>query len=322
MQKERFYYFDTIKFCLILFVIIHHCSMPYLILYGEEWVKDLYVMIMPFRMSLFTIISGYFFREKPIAHRINTYLIPCLVFSVVNLCLQHITLVPYIQNRPISMLGYAMWYLWVLFFYSVFTQFSIKKIPVWLLLCGSIILALLLCKYNFFSAKFFHISRLISNYPFFLLGILIHEKQWLSLRENKTVRCCAFVVFLVLLIGNFFLCKCGIVSHFIPAFDHPIARRYELYGILMCAIMSVCVLLFFPNKDYAITKFGRNTFAPYVLHMCLVFPICWNFCLPYMNTWYGYIIDMVVTPLLCLLFFHPKVNEVLNRLLGYINIKK
>lgn len=322
MSKERLYYFDTIKCILILFVIIHHCSMPYLFLCREEWVSELYTIIMPFTMSTFTMISGYFFQNKPFVERVNTYLMPCLIFSILNICLQYLSPIPYVHNRPIAELGYAMWYLWVLFFYAIFTQILIKKIPVWLLLVCSIILALLTCKQDFFHSYNFQISRLISHYPFFLMGVLIREKQWLRFRENKIVRCSALIVFLVLLIGNFFLSKYGIVNHFIPAFDHSIARRYELYGILMCAIMSCCVLLFFPNKEYAITKLGRNTFAPYVLHMCLVYPICWRFCIPYMNTWYGYMINMVVTPLLCILFFHPKVNEVLNNLLGYIHIKK
>lgn len=320
MSKERLYYFDTIKYILILFVIIHHCSIPYLILSDSEWPRYFYC-IMPFRMSLFTMISGYFFREKPFVHRINTFLVPCVIFSIIYLCMQHISPIPYIYDRPISQLGYAMWYLYVLFFYNVITQFFFK-IPVSILLCGSIILALLTCKLNFFWEYNFQISRLISNYPFFLFGILIQEKQLLRFRENKKVRYSAFFCLLFCIVCNFFFCKYYNLNYFIPAFSSPISYKGELYGILMCSIMSFCVLLFFPNKQYAITPYGRNTFAPYVLHMCLVYPICWRFCIPYMNTWYGYMINMVVTPLLCILFFHPKVNEVLNNLLGYIHIKK
>ena len=319
MIKERLYYFDTIKFILILFVIIQHCSTPYLTLMDSEWTKDFYC-IMPYRMSLFTMISGYFFRERTLAHRINTYLIPCIVFSTIYLCMQRMSPIPFIHDRPISQLGSAMWYLYVLFFYNIFTQ-MLKKIPTLILLCGSIVLALLICKQDFFWEYNFQISKLISNYPFFLLGILICEKQLLRFRENKKVRYLAFFLFLFCIVGNYLLCKFAGLGCFISAFSSPISRNGELYGILMCSIMSFCVLLFFPNKHYAITPYGRNTFAPYVLHMCLVYPICWTLCIPYMNTWYGLIINMVVTPLLCLLLFHPKVNEVLNKLLGYIHIK-
>lgn len=319
MFKERLYYFDTIKFILILFVIIHHCSVPYLTLMGSEWTKDFYC-IMPYRMSLFTMISGYFFRERTVIHRINTYLIPCIVFSIIYLCLQRISPIPFIHDRPISQLGYAMWYLYVLFFYNIFTQ-MLKKIPTLILFCGSIALALLICKQDFFWEYNFQISKLISNYPFFLLGILISEKQLLRFRENKIVRYLAFSLLLSCLVCNYLLCKYTGLDCFIPAFARPISRSGELYGILMCSIMSFCVLLFFPNKHYAITPYGRNTFAPYVLHMCFVYPICWRLCIPHMNTWYGLIINMVVTPSLCILLFHPKVNEVLNKLLGYIHIK-
>lgn len=320
-MKERIFYFDTIKFCLMMFVIIHHCSMPYLILCVEEWVSELYTIIMPFTMSLFTLISGYFYKEKAYVDRINTYLIPFIVFGVLNLCLQFLSPVSYIHNRPIFQLGYAMWYLWVLFFYTIVTQIVIKKVPVLLLFVGSLILAILCCRLDFFKAEYFQISRLISHYPFFLFGILIREKQMLRWRENTMVRRFAFMVFLVFLIGNFFLSKYGIVSHFIPAFDHSIGRMYEFYGLLVCTIMSFCILLFIPNKEYAITKFGRNTFAAYVLHMSIIFPICWIYGIPYMNTWYGWIIYMVVTPLLCILLFTTPVTNFVRNLLNFIAIK-
>ena len=320
MHKERLYYFDTIKFILILFVIIHHCSLPYLTMMNSEWTKDLYC-IMPYRMSLFTMISGYFFRERTFVHRINTYLIPCIVFSIIYLCMQHISPISLIHNRPISQLGYAMWYLYVLFFYNIFTQL-LKKVPILILLCGAIALALLTCKEDFFWEYNLQISKLISNYPFFLLGILLSEKKLLRFREYKIVRYFAFFLLISCLVCNYCLYKYIGLDCFIPAFAHPISRSRELYGILMCSIMSLCVLLFFPNKQYFITPYGRNTFAPYVLHMCFVYPICWTLCIPYMNTWYGIIINMVVTPLLCLILFLPKVNEGLNKLLDYIRIRK
>ena len=288
----------------MMFVIIHHCSMPYLILNGSEWVKDLYCIIMPFTMSTFTMISGYFHKEKPIMDRINSYLIPCLLFSILNICLQRFSLVSYIYDMPFYRFGYAMWYLYVLFVYNIITQILMKKISVAILLCCSIILALSICSIPTFKAEYLQFSRLVSHYPFFLIGIILHKKQWLKIREHKHIRWLALFIFVVFLLGNLMLCKYTGQLHFTPAFDHPVSPSIELYGLILCSILSICLLLFVPNKEYTITRWGGQTLTPYVLHMSLILPICWTFGISYMNMWYGMVIYMVITPVLCLLLFN------------------
>lgn len=240
----------------MIFVIIHHCSMPYLILNGSEWVKDLYCIIMPFTMSTFTMISGYFHKDKPIKNRINSWLTPCVLFSILYICLQKLSPVPYIHNSPIYRFGYTMWYLYVLFVYNIITQILMKKISVAILFCCSIILALSICSIPFFRAEYLQFSRLVSHYPFFLIGIILQKKQWLKIRAHKYIRWWALFIFVVFLLGNFVLCKHTGQLHFTPAFDRPVSPLVELYGIILCSALSICLLIFVPNKEYTTTKWG------------------------------------------------------------------
>lgn len=321
-MAQRVFFFDNIKFFLMMFVIIHHCSMPFLVVDGAGWVNDLYCIIMPFTMASFTMISGYFFKEKPILDRVNTYLIPCMIFSILNITLQRLVSVPFIHDRPITQLGYAMWYLWVLFFYSLMTQFAIRKISTKKLIVLSVLIALLTCELGFFKSENFQISRLISHYPFFLLGLLIKEKNWIKLRNKKSIRLLSFFIFFVLLFSNYALCKYTGRMHWTPAFDHSVPFYIELYGLIVCATLSVCLLFFIPNKKCIISRWGGETIAPYVLHMSIVFPVCWIWGLLFIKEWYGLVLYMFVVPSLCLFLFTSPVVNFINLLFNFVRLQK
>ena len=304
-----------------MFVIIHHCSMPFLIVLGSEWVLDLYCIIMPFTMAAFTMISGFFFKEKPIKERINTYLVPLIIFSIVNLVLQHLSLVPYIRDRSSSQLGYAMWYLYVLFIYTILTQILVKKVSVKAILATTVVITLLICNLKIFSVNNVQFSRLVSHYPFFLMGILMREHNWLSLRKYSITKYVSFFIFVSVLLLNLYLCKLIGTGHFLPAFTTPVPYYVELYGLIICSLTGFCVLLFAPNTDCFITKLGRRTMTPYVLHMCLVFPICWNIGLPALWTKFGIVLYMMIVPSLCLFLYSEFATKKLNQFLDLFRIK-
>ena len=289
----------------MMFVIIHHCSLPYLTLNGSEWVKYFFCLI-SFTMPTFTMISGYFFKEKSFLNRVSSYLIPGILFSAINILVAKLSPLESINNRPITQLGYAMWFFFALFIYTVFTQIVIKKVPALILLLGSFVFAIIVCRFSFFNHDVFQLSRIISHYPFFLIGIVLKEKDLLRFREHKKVRILSFLIFAIIYIGNFIISKHIKKLLFVTAFDHPTSPIYESYGILLCSVLSICILLFTPDKKYITTKLGSRTLAPYLLHMCIVFPICWTIGLPYINTWYGIIIYMIATPILCLVLFNSK----------------
>ena len=104
---------------MILVVLTH--SLNIYQLEGERWIQFLWVFIMTFTMPLFTMISGYWYKEKSMKQICILYLFPCVVFSIVNYCIGGISGA---YPKGISFKsGWAMWYLWALFLYQLSTPF-------------------------------------------------------------------------------------------------------------------------------------------------------------------------------------------------------
>lgn len=125
-KNNRIYTFDNLKVVLIFFVIFHHCTVPYFVKDGINWQSsyifdNIYIWTMTFTMPLFIVISGYFYKKHGIKHNLRKYLYPCVLISVVNLTIAKLSPAPFMSDRPLSYLGYAMWFLWVLFIYSIIT---------------------------------------------------------------------------------------------------------------------------------------------------------------------------------------------------------
>ena len=62
-------------------------------------------------------------------------------------------------------------------------------------------------------------------------------------------------------------------------------------------VMSLSLIAIMPNKKLWFTQLGTRTMNVYLLHMAIVFPICWYFLKPYMHYWWGYVLYIVVVPL-------------------------
>lgn len=83
---ERAYLWDNLKVILMILVVLTH-SLNIYQLEGERWIQFLWVFIMTFTMPLFTMISGYWYKEKSMKQICILYLFPCVVFSIVNYCI-------------------------------------------------------------------------------------------------------------------------------------------------------------------------------------------------------------------------------------------
>ena len=319
-MNDRLWYFDNLKFWLMVSVILHHCSLPFLILNGDRWVSVLYTMIMPCTMSLFTMISGFFFKERKTEDVVSSYLIPCILFSIVYIIWARFSPVSYMHDNPVSRLGYAMWYLWVLFFYNLITPYLLAKYKIEFIIAASIVSAFFLCQCPGIEANDFHSSRFFSHYPFFLIGLFLNKSGYLIKgRNDKRVRYGAFLVFFSLWLFNIFFCYKHPNYTFIPAFDVPLPAFKVFYGLFMCIALSVCALLIVPNKRRWYSSMGARTKTPYLLHMSIVFPICWVFGIPLVNSSYGIAIFMIITPVLCLWLFSEKADCILNKVLSFFH---
>lgn len=175
---ERAYLWDNLKVILMILVVLTH-SLNIYQLEGERWIQFLWVFIMTFTMPLFTMISGYWYKEKSMKQICILYLFPCVVFSIVNYCIGGISGA---YPKGISFKsGWAMWYLWALFLYQLSTPFFLKHISLNRLMLLSFMVSII-AGFKFVTNDILDVQRVIGFYPFYLVGIWLNG---LKKRFNK-----------------------------------------------------------------------------------------------------------------------------------------
>lgn len=315
-NKQRIYLWDNLKIVLILFVVIHHASAPYGLLEGQRWYKLLLMIIMPYTMSAFTIISGYWFKSRPVNVLARKFLLPALL--VLFLCYGLWPYSRYYDGKYCPWTLDIMWYLWVLFFYYLITP-KLLKYNLNIILIASVLLSLFA---GFFSCigVSFSLGRMIGFYPFFLLGIKIRlSAKWSVLSESKKAITIARIVFAVTLIFYFvlFLYDNTLSSYisFSNKYDQKwLSATYRLFTYLICTVLSLSLILSMPNKKYRFTKYGSRSLTPYLFHPLFLYSLSWRYAIPIMNEWYGYFFYMLVIPALSMMTVHSKIDGLVKKL--------
>lgn len=163
---------DNIKCLMILGIVLEHSLM----IYGyPRWIELFWAIFISWLMPLFTLISGFFSKEYEFKTLLKKYLYPMFLFSAVNF------LVGYAFNPAyktgVHLIGYAMWYLWALFFFVYLTPKIQRKVRLKKLLIASLLLALLFpILPDVGIGKWLNIlsfNRLVGFFPFFLVGCLL-----------------------------------------------------------------------------------------------------------------------------------------------------
>lgn len=290
-QSSRIYLWDNLKVLLMVMVVITHCVNVYQ-LQGERWIQFYWILIMTFTMPLFTLISGFFYKERTIRYSIERFLYPCIIFSILNYAIG-IPSGAY-PNGISPKTGWAMWYLWALFVYNIITPYFLKIISEKKLLILSFGGALI-CGFKFIPNEYLDSCRVVFFFPFFVLGFCLKK-------NNLQIGCKSGFVFMFfslvaycLLTAKFYGFPYGtgfMGTHGMNLF--AFGARWANY--ILTIVMSISLIAIMPNKKYWFTKFGTRTMNVYLLHMAIVFPVCWYLLRPYMHYWYGYILYAVVVP--------------------------
>lgn len=112
----RDYRLDTIKTVMILGVVATHS----LLIYGYPRVHELFWgVFVSWLMPMFTLISGYLYKKRKIKDLFSKYLYPMILFSAINFAIGYFFYEEYYDG--INIIGYAMWYLWALFWFQIIT---------------------------------------------------------------------------------------------------------------------------------------------------------------------------------------------------------
>ena len=217
--------------------------------------------------------------------------------------------------------GWAMWYLWSLFIYSVITPRIVNRLGIKRLMFLSLLLVFLL-GFKFVKNDFLDAQRVVNFYPFYVLGILLRKYEMNIYSDRIRKKVIWPLLFVLLTITYIVLCYYHNGFCYGTGFmgSHGLSLKglsFRWLNYILVLIMSVCVIMFCPNRRIAITKYGSRTINVYLLHMSIIFPMCWWVMRPIMHDWYGYLIYLFAIPAVCSLLFSSLIDSIMNPILSY-----
>ncbi len=331
MGKERVPLWDNLKFFAIICILVMHSTIPYA-MDGMKLMKYCQTFINLYPMTLFTIISGFWFKEKPIKILVILFLWPCLLFTIVNGILGETS--PHFPNYMKEFMfkaGYAMWYLLALFIFSIATKLLNKKFSATAIMVLALVVAIAIGSLPI-PNRFLDIQRISCLFPSFIFGVWLRTvvckgTSTLPLLENTNLlgrmkisyrECCIFILFCVLVnLACYYLFPT--LKHF-DSFTTYYglnfkAACFKWFLYIIRIIACTCLIFVVPNKKYWFTEYGSRTMNVYLLHMLVIFPLSWGLLYNYRNEWYGEVAFFLLIPLLCSLFISSAVDRFMKKIL-------
>lgn len=268
---KRIEYIDLAKGLCILLVVFHHMASYY------NWDYSLWVPIQSFRMPLYFLLSGLFFKEYRgffdfFKRKTNKLLIPFLFFYL----LTSVPLTMLVQQRNLwdALIAFSIgwdfengciWFLFSLFeiniiFYIIFMMFNKHK---WLLVFPVMILGtlgLVLSPYEIKYRCFLDTS--IVALPFFYFGFILY-------RQTNFLRC-DYKLWQDVIFICFSLC-------FILAFssqqDFGLNEYSNYYSVYPCGIIGTLTVLVIAkrlNHLLLVSYLGRYSIIVLCTHMLVM----------------------------------------------------
>ena len=324
-SKLRVYYWDNCRFILMMMVIFIHSSNAY----GWTWWKSLtQPFYITYLMCAFTMISGFWYKQRSTKYILTHLFFPFLIFSSFNIFLRKV----FAEDTPvggggdyyIGQIGYAMWYIWALFLYYMLFTVVAKRIRSGILLFIALIISVLAGVFEI--TNYIELKRVTYFFPFFILGFMLckYGSAWLERQRKKPlvwlILLMTMSIVAVILQNNVF----NIVKFAVgKAYIHGMSDvAYHLFTIMFSVVMAISFIIVVPDKKMLISVYGRRTLNAYLLHMSIIMPFGWYLSRNYATEWYGYVWNLFIIPSSCLVLFTIFVDRRMNIILSIPDILK
>jgi len=312
--KERDYMFDTFRGLLMLSIPMSHFTKMSGNLYSELYLGGgfpqdslggwVYITINVFVMQAFMFLSGYFSKKPDRAREtaFSTFMWPYLVWTTVYWGVRFF----FFGNAHLEYLypPFALWFLFALFFYRYFLKDMVKF--QWLLPL-SLIMYLAAGQIEEFG-DFMALGRMVSYFPFFLLGYYCSKERlaWIQQLKNHKVILAIWGIVLVLI--SVALCKFGpnvgwyLLRESVDSFKFP--WWYDTLGRIGIFFLSSAWIIWMvnvlPSKKNFISFVGMNTMPVYIFHLTL------RYVIQFYGLYVGFISCLVVAWFAILSVMHNK----------------
>ena len=277
LEKEenttRVYFFDNLKYVLILLVILGHLFEIY---YDKSNVmKAGFNFIYLFHMPLFILISGYFSKKFKPEKILNFFLLCFLSLFLIR------TLETLFLNKPFNynFLSFqsASWYLFVLAIYNI-TLPLIKSLKKQYVIAFSVLFALYV-GYVVSVKDLFIASRIIVFYPFFLLGYYASLDDIKKVVKPKYFLISLLGIITIFLLFYFFKDLYVLRGLFTGRNSYKtVFGDYYIYGgfirliyYIASLITMIMVMNIVPKCKMFLSKYGARTLQIYILQMYFLF---------------------------------------------------
>lgn len=315
--KQRDYMFDTFRGLLILSIPMSHFTKMGGNLYGslymgggfpqETLLGFVYITINVFVMQAFMFLSGYFSKKPDRAQEtaFSTFMWPYLVFTV----LYYFIRMFFFGSANLKLLTppFALWFLFVLFFYRFFLKYMVKF---QYLLPLSFILCLIAGQVEEFG-NFMSLGRALSYFPFFLLGYYCSKERlawlqglkkrpvWLALLGAVLVGMTILLMFKGPTVG-WFLLKQSVHNYNMMWWEDTLLR---IMVWLLASGWIIFMINIIPSMKNFISFIGMNTMPIYVFHLTL------RYVIDFYGLYMGFISCLVVAWFAVISLIHRKVKS-------------
>lgn len=254
IKKERIWYWDTVKFLMILFVVVGHV-VGYIASYGREDVMAINLFLYTVHMPMFIFIFGLFYKEKDCLRKILFYLSSAFL-------LKGLLYISYLAINGKAKFGlfYEGGVPWFMFVLAWFTAIAwlLKKANKTVVLIVSFAISLFTGYFKNIG-DFLCISRLLVFFPYFWLGTMIDPN--ILIEKIKKYKKYLFVPALILLICWCVVCfwkfdDVKILQHLFSGRNPfrkdilPWGCLYRLLAHILTLIMGAAILVVVPQKKY------------------------------------------------------------------------
>lgn len=275
------------KVLLIFMVVFGHLIETFRNLEQNDPVQMVYNIIYLLHMPAFIFMSGYFFKEiRP--KRIISFVVLYFIWQSI-----HEVYLAYVNEKTVDGLidgllhplvpSWTLWYLLGIIIWQIVTPgFLDLRYP----LLISIAFALLINANPGSITNFLSLQKVVSFYPFFLMGYLIKERGWLAdgrIRDRMTSplgRLTGLIISVAIAIAMAVWTKNGFDTVWLfyrdtyGEFDVPVLKGslIQLFLYAVSTVMIFSVLMMVPHRSFGerFDQIGIQTLAIYLLHSFIV----------------------------------------------------
>ena len=273
--KERIWYWDTVKFIMILLVVIGHFA-ERIMSFDDPAFLSVKLFIYSFHMPIFIFIFGLFFKEKDFLRKILFYVISGYLLKGL-LCLSWWVITGKTSFRLFYDSG-VPWFMFVLAWYTLIA-WLFRKVDKRIILAISFVIPLIT---GYFRAvnDCFCFSRMFVFLPFFWLGTMIDPNDLLAaIRKYRKYlmipSLCLILVWLAVSILKIQDVK--ILIHLFTGRNpfssqtHGLGFLYRLLTYAISFLIGAAILIVVPQRKIpAVSYLGRNTVNVYFWHYTFI----------------------------------------------------